>query len=78
MSVVVKVTGQPRRLINQLRDRFSQINRFFPMAMLAVVILALPAGSDLMLFLLNILPIASIPSIFGMFMSIMTISGSCS
>ena len=48
MSTFVKVTGQPRRLINLIKDRFSQINRFFPMAMLAVVILALPAGSDLL------------------------------
>lgn len=56
MSAIVTVSGQPRRLINQIRDRVGQINRFFPMAMLAVVILALPAGSDL----LKSVPVSSV------------------
>ena len=48
MSATVNVTGKPRRLIKQIRDRLGLINRFFPMAMLGLVFLALPAGSTLL------------------------------
>ena len=60
MSAFVKISGRTQRLAGRIKDRFGVINRFFPMAMLAVVILALPAGSDL----LNSAPASSVTPVF--------------
>jgi len=60
MSAIFKISEQPKKVFNKIRDRFGQINRIFPLAMLAVVFLALPIGSDL----LKTAPSASVNPVF--------------